>query len=124
MHEAGEGHLILILELTHQSGTPLGEQEASVLLACVVGRANVLENRLWSLVLFRELFFTCWEWMGVHSIKHWSWSHILTPTLRWKNDFWSNGWIMSGLCNEDISSVELRPGFGRRISETNCKLRF
>ena len=86
VHEAGEGHLIHILELTHQSGTPLGEQKASVLLACVVGRANVLEHRLWSLVLFRELFFTCWEWMGVQSIKHWSWSHILTPTLRWKND--------------------------------------
>lgn len=64
MHEAGEGHLIHILELAHQSGTSLGEQEASVLLACVVGRANVLEHRLWGPVLVREPFRTCREWMG------------------------------------------------------------
>lgn len=64
MREAGESHLIHILELAHQSGTPLGEQEAYVLLACMVGRANVLEHRLWGPVLVRKPFCTCQEWMG------------------------------------------------------------
>lgn len=78
----------------------LGEQEAFVLLACVMGRADVLEHRC---VIILDSGVQVWPgshlshpgngWVTLYQILELSTSS--DPTTNVEKWFWGNGWIMS-----------------------------